>query len=306
MRAVFGMAISSDLFDGVDLSRLPAPTVVEPLDFGSIRETALADMVAFMPEFSALTAADPGIKVLEYFCYRELLIRQRANEASLANMLAFAVGSDLDHIGARRNLERFILDPGNPALAVARLLESDDDFRGRIQKAPETYSVAGPFAAYVQLAANASDDVRYASAISPIPCEMNVYIQSRIGDGTASPELLGVVLAYLSHEDRIPGGDLLTVASATIKPFAIQATIRTFSGPAPEVVIATAQTRLDLWLRDNERLGRDVTTDGIIAQLRVDGVQKVTLISPAADVVCSPSEAGHCTGINLVHLGDGE
>lgn len=300
------MAISSDLFDGVDLSRLPAPTVVQQLDFDTLRETALADMIAFMPEFSALTPVDPAVKVLEYFCWREILIRQRANEASLANMLAFAKKADLDHIGARRNLERFILDPGNPALGLAALLERDDDFRGRIQKAPETYSVAGPFGAYVQLAANASDDVRYASAISPAPCEMNVYIQSRIGDGTASPELLGVVRAYLSHEDRIPGGDLLTVASAAIKQFAINATIRTFSGPAPEVVIATAQTRLDLWLRDNERLGRDVTTDGIIAQLRVEGVQKVTLIAPAADVVCSASEAGHCTGINLIHLGDGK
>jgi phage-related baseplate assembly protein len=306
LRALFGMAISSDLFDGVDLSRLPAPRVVEQLDFDGLREAALADLVAFIPGFSALTPADPAIKIIEYFCWRELLIRQRVNEASLANMLAFAVGADLDHIGARRNLERFILDPGDPALGLGAVLESDDDFRARIQKAPETYSVAGPFGAYVQLAANASDDVRYASAISPAPCEMNVYIQSRLGDGTASPELIATVTAYLSHEDRIPGGDLLTVASATIKPFAIHATIRTFSGPAPEVVIATAQTRLDLWLRDNERLGRDVTTDGIIAQLRVDGVQKVTLISPAADVVCSPSEAGHCTGINLVHLGDGE
>jgi phage-related baseplate assembly protein len=303
---LYGMAISSDLFDGVDLSRLPAPTVVEALDFESIRESALADLVAFYPQFSALTAADPAIKVTEYFCYRELLIRQRVNEASLANMLAFAIGSDLDQIGARKNLERFIIDPGNPALGIDPLLESDAEFRARIQTAPETYSVAGPIAAYVQLARNASSDVRYASAFSPAPCEMNVYIQSRFGNGTASPALIATVKAYLSDEDRRPAGDRLNVASATIKPFAIQATIRTFSGPAPEVVLATAQSRLDLWLRENERLGRDITTDGIIAALRVDGVQKVNLISPLADVICSVSEAGHCTGINLTHLGEGE
>lgn len=300
------MAISSDIFDGVDLSRLPAPSVVELLDFETIRDAVLADLIAFIPGFNALTPADPAYKLAEYFAYRELLIRQRVNEASLANMLAFAIGSDLDHLGANRGLERFILEDGNPDLGIARVTESDDEFRARIQRAPETYSVAGPLAAYVQLAVSASPDVRYATAVSPAPCEMNIYIQSRIGDGTASPALLAEVQAYLSGEDRRPLADLVTVASATIKPFAIEATIRTFSGPAPEVVMATAQTRLDVWLRENERLGRDITTDGIIAQIRIEGVQKVTLLSPAADIVCGPSEAAHCTGITLTRLGDGE
>jgi phage-related baseplate assembly protein len=300
------MAISSDIFDGVDLSRLPAPTVVEALDFDSIRDAALADLVAYMPEFGALTRADPAIKLLEYFSYRELLIRQRVNEAALANMLAFALGSDLDHIGAGRDVERFILEPGNPSLGIDPVLESDTDFRARIQRAPETYSVAGPIAAYANLAKSASSDVRYATAISPDPCDILICVQSRIGDGSASPALIATVAAYLNDEDRRPLGDRVTVQSATIKPFAISATMRTLSGPAPALILATARLRLDVWLRENERLGRDITTDGIIAQLRIEGVSKVTLISPAFDIVCDPTEAGHCTAIDLIHLGIGE
>lgn len=297
------MAISSDIFDGVDLSRLPAPQVIEPLDFATIRLAVVADLVALYPDFSALTPADPAVKVLDLMCYRELLLRARVNDAALAVMLPFAAGADLDQIGARVNLERYELVPADPLTGTAAVLESDADFRARIQRAPEGWSVAGPVGAYVSLAKKAHAQVRIASCISPAPCQVLVTVQSYAG--AASPDILAAVYDYLNADDRRPLTDQLTVQSATILPYVVHATIRTFSGPSAALIIANARARLIAWQAENELLGRDVTLDAIHAQLRVEGVSKVTLTG-WADVVCNETQAAHCTEIVIVHDGAGE
>ena len=47
------MAIASDSFSGVDLSRLPPPTVIEALDFESIYAQALVQFQTYFPSFDA-------------------------------------------------------------------------------------------------------------------------------------------------------------------------------------------------------------------------------------------------------------
>jgi phage-related baseplate assembly protein len=299
------MAISTDKFDGVNLARLPAPQVVDVLDFDTVRDALLADVVALMPAFSALTPADPAVKLLELFAYRELLLRVSVNEASLANMLAFASGSDLDQIAVRYNLERWVIDPGNQALGSAAVLENDDDFRARIVRSPEGWSVAGPVGAYTVLATQASSDVRFSSCLSPAPCDILVTVQSRLGNGSAPAPLLAAVTAYLSDENRRPVGDRLTVQSAVIKPSAVVADYLTFSGPDAALVEASMRARFAAFVSDNERLGRDVTADGLHAVLRAEGVSRVTLVG-WNDVICDETQAWHCTGLMLNHVGVGQ
>ncbi len=102
-----------------------------------------------MPEFSALTESDPVYKLLQLFAARELLLRQRANDKAQQTMLAFATGTNLDHLGALFGVTRLVLDPGQPETGIAPTHESDVDFRRRIQLAPEGFSVAGPEGAYI-------------------------------------------------------------------------------------------------------------------------------------------------------------
>jgi hypothetical protein len=83
----------------IDMSTLPAPDVVEPLDYESIYQAALAEFRARMPDWSAELESDPVLKLIEVFAYRELLIRARVNEAAQSVMLAYATGADLDQIG---------------------------------------------------------------------------------------------------------------------------------------------------------------------------------------------------------------
>ena len=73
--------------------------------FSGFIEVILAEMRAKMrelcPEWTGYELeSDPANKVLEVAAYREMLIRQRVNEAACGVMVAFATGSDLDHLAA--------------------------------------------------------------------------------------------------------------------------------------------------------------------------------------------------------------
>lgn len=334
------MSTASDTFTGVDLSRLPAPNVIEQLSFEAIYAAALAQFQALFPAFDATVESDPVVKLIQLFAYRELVIRQRVNDATRAVMPAFAMGADLDHLGALFGIERFILDPGNPGLGIAPTLESDDAFRRRMVLAPEGYSVAGPEGAYIFHALSADSDVLDASATSPTPTDIKALVQtvltansvsspiktavataldaadwpgdvkvtvlSRTGTGAPSSGVLAAVDTRLSATNVRPLTDHVTVQAASITNFVVTATITFLSGPDRSIVMASAQARLTEYLANSLRLGRDITRAGIIAALHPEGVQNIVLTAPAADIVLSRAEAGHCTAITLTDGGVGE
>lgn len=74
-------------FTAVDLSRLPAPTIVETLDFDTIYGQMLAALQALVPAFDATVESDPVIKLLQVAAYRELLLRARVNDAARARFI---------------------------------------------------------------------------------------------------------------------------------------------------------------------------------------------------------------------------
>ncbi len=91
----------------IDLSLLPAPTVVDPLDYESLLADRKATLISLYPEEQREAIArtltlesEPIVKLLQENAYRELLLRQRVNEAAQAVMLGYASGSDLDQLGA--------------------------------------------------------------------------------------------------------------------------------------------------------------------------------------------------------------
>lgn len=300
------MVDTSPTFTAVDLSRLPAPNVIEPLSFEQIYGEMLASLQELIPDFDAVLESDPAIKLLQVCAYRELLLRGRINDAARAVMPAFATGSDLDHLAALMNVVRLLIDAGDPDSGVAPTYESDADLRSRLVLAPEGYSVAGPEGAYIFHARSASGDVLDASAISPAPGEVLVTVLSRIGDGVAAEELLELVALHVSDESRRPLTDAVTVQSATIVPYAIQAAITTFAGPDGSIVIAESIRRVEEYRDRQHRLGLDITRSGIFAALHCEGVQNVVLTLPAADILVDRESASFCTGVDVTHVGVGE
>lgn len=292
-------------FTTVDLSQLAAPDVVETLSFEAIFLAMLADLQARDPAFSALVESDPAYKILQVAAYREVLIRQRVNEAAKAVMLAFAIGPDLDQIGANYGVQRLVIDPGNPDAVppVEPTYESDADFRARIQLSPEGYTTAGSEGSYVFHGMGADADVKDIQAVSPTPGQVTVYVLSRTGTGAASPELLAAVAAALNAAQVRPMTDQVTVLSASIVNYTVTAELVLYPGPDSAVVLEAAQSALAAYIEAQRRIGYDVTLSGIYAALHQPGVQRVNLTAPAANLVIGDGEASYCTSATVTVAG---
>lgn len=290
----------------IDLSRLPAPNVVEPLDFESLL-TALKDyFVSLYPteEQSVVRRtlaleSEPIVRLLQTVAYRELVLRQHVNDSARAVMLAYAQKADLEHLAALFGVVRLTVDPGDPEQGIAPTMESDADLRMRTQLAPQGFSVAGPEGAYRSHALGADGRILDASATSPAPCEVVVTVLSREGDGTAGAELIAAVEAALRSDDVRPLTDFVTVQSAQIVPYEVHAKLFTFPGPDSSVVLQEARKRLDTYIAETHRIGREVTLSGLYAALHVDGVERVELLSPVATIAISATQAPYCTSVKL-------
>jgi phage-related baseplate assembly protein len=292
--------MSATTSTSVDLSRLPAPVIVPQLGFDTIVAELVADVQARLPSFDATIDSDPAVKVLQVAAFREVLVRANAQDGALQTLVAYATGATLDHLAARMGVTRLTITPANPVTDAPAVLESDDDLRQRIVLAPESYSVAGPALAYVFHAKTASPAVIDASASSPAPGEVLLAILSgEAEDGTASPALLEQVRAVVTDKKIRPLGDAVTVTSAEIVRYLVDATIYPFDGPDADLLLATGRAQLDTYLADCRRLGRAVRRAGIDAALTVAGVENVVVAAPADDVLCSEAQSSFCTGITL-------
>lgn len=299
----------------IDLSQLPAPQIVDVPDFETLLAERKAAFIALYPADEQTAVArtlalesEPITKQLQESTYREVLLRQRINEAAQAVMVAYALGGDLDQLAANYNVNRLTVTPAdNDAVPpVAAVLESDDALRLRVPAAFEGLSVAGPTAAYEFHARSADGRVADASATSPAPADVVLTVLSREGDGTADNELLAVVGKALNSESVRPVADRLTVRSAEIIPYRVEATVFLYPGPEAEPVMAAAKASLQKYIASQTRLGRDIRRSALYAALHVEGVQRVELASPLADVVLDKTQAASCTHWNVTNGGTDE
>jgi phage-related baseplate assembly protein len=284
-------------FTNIDLSSLPAPVVVEQLSFETIFAAMLADLQARDPEFSALVESDPAYKILEVAAYREVIIRQRINDAARATMLAYALGSDLDHIGALFGVTRLVITEANLSAIppIPAVMESDADFRGRITLSLEGFSTAGPKGAYIFHALSAHPDVLDVSATSPDPGEVLISVLSRVGNGQPTTTVINAVAAALNDESIRPLTDLVTVQAASKVNYHITASLYTYPGPDSSVVLTAALTALDAYIASVLKVGFDITLSGIYAALHQPGVQRVNLTHPTSNITINETSYGHCT-----------
>lgn len=288
-------------FDQVDLSSLPAPDVVEALDFEVILADLLADLRTRWPEFDALLESDPAVKLSEMTAYLALMLRQRVNEAARAVMLPTAVGTDLDNVAALFDVGRQMIDEGDADATPPRapVFEDDASLRRRVQLSLEAATAAGTKGRYLFYALGAHPLVADAAVTSPAPGEVLISILSRVADAWEPDEaLLSAVNVVVQDEDIRALCDLVTVAAAGLLDYTIQAELTFLPGAAAEIALTTAQANVDALIAER-RLGRDVTRSALFAALHVAGVQNVNLSHPAADIVVGETEAARCIGATL-------
>lgn len=270
---------------GVIPALLPPLTVVKTVDY----EVIVAEIAA-AAGVENNSPADPAFRVVLACAYREMLIRQEMNEQAKGLTLAHAFGSQLDHIGVTyyRNPD------GSPILRRAG--ELDDDYRARLQESPEGLSVAGPEGAYRFHARNASQEVKDVSVDSPQPCEIDLFVLGRTGDGQAGPGLLQAVDTYL--KPFRPFGDRVRVRSAEIVRYALNATVSVSSELDPAMALEVAETRAKAYVAQMHKLGGQVVRSAVDAALTVEGVTEVVL-NGWQDIRCSKSQAPYCYDLVL-------
>ncbi|WP_312462931.1 baseplate J/gp47 family protein, partial [Pantoea endophytica] len=285
----------------IDLSQLPAPEVIEVPDFETLLAERKEALIALYPtdEQDAMRRvlaleSDPVVKCLQENVYREILLRQRINEAAQAVMVAYALGSDLDQLAARSNVQRLTVTPANPDAVppVDAVMESDDALRVRVPEAFEGLSVAGPTAAYEFHARSADGRVQDVSAISPSPATVLVTVLSREGNGAAPDDLLSTVDKALNDDSVRPVADRVTVQAATINDYRVQAKLHLFDGVAAAPCLEAANARLAAYLTEQKKLGRSVRRESYGAVLRVAGVDWVDITEPAEDIIMDRTQAG--------------
>jgi len=292
----------------LDLSLLPSPDVIEALDYETILAQHKADMVSIFPECEELLAleSEPLVKQLRVSAWRELLLRQRVNEACRALLLPFAQGADLDHIGTTyHRTPRLLVSPGNSAATppVPAVWESDEDYLYRCTLAPSGYAVAGPTSAYEYHALSASGEVKNAYPHSPIPGTVDVYVLSTVADGTPSAPLLAAVDAALQPRTVRPMCDEVIVKPAVIKTYQITAIIYGYENIVESLALTTANTNAQAYAKEHHRISHSIFKAGIEAALKVSGVSDIVITSPAASIINGVGEAAYCTAINITYGG---
>ena len=273
-----------------DLTQLPPPEVVENLDFETILQVHRADLLARYPEAAAVIdlESEPLNKLLQAHAYRELMYRQRVNEAARAHLLAFATGADLDHKAAFYGLTR---------LAG----ESDERLRARVQLRIKSLAGNGTREAYELTAMTASQNVRDARATQPFPGRVHLLLWCH--DAAQAEATLATVLAAINADDGRPLGVPVTVALARARAINITAAIEREAGAPADLAQRLVVTLADA-LAAYARLGRDVPRSWITARLHTAQVAAVRFPDPAAPAESTPLDDDEYPTLGVVHIED--
>lgn len=206
-----------------DLATLPAPQIIEPLDFEQILADLKADILARAPELAEVLAleSDPIVKLLEACTYRELLYRARVNDAARAHLLAFATGGDLDHLAAQYGVDR-------------QAGETDDRLRTRLQLRIAALAGQGTREHYEFHALTASPLVRAVRASQQTPG--SVLVMLWVTDQAQAQAVRQLVSEALNADNARMLGVPVNVAVAVPHTIDITASItRTRTAPAGQV-----------------------------------------------------------------------
>ena len=295
----------AESYDVINLSDLPVPDAIVVPDAAVIFGAWLARLRELDPEFDALVESDPAYKQGEVTAFQLTLAFQRVNDAVRAVFLASAQKADLDQIGAAFNVERMVVVPANPDAVppTDAIMEEDDAFRERIQLSWSQLNTAGARNAYRFHARSADEDVLDADACGPEEHgragEVDVYVLSREGNGTASEALLDAVSARLNANEIRPLTDFVTVKSAFINDYSVTAELEIPDGPDAGEVLENAKNTLLSYTRLANRINGMVPLSAIYAALQQTGVARVILSSPRADIEPATGTAPRCAAVNV-------
>ena len=272
-----------------DLASLPTPAVIETLSFETIFSELQTEFQSRYPDYSALLASDPAVKLLEVAAYREVLLRNRINAAAKASLLAFATGSDLDHLAAFYGVERL-------------MGENDDALRLRTRQRIIGFANAGGAAHYRYWALSASPEVADVEVDSPEPGRVRISVLAK-GDAQTVPDaVLNAVKAVVLRDDIRVLTDTVEVVPAELIPVTVAARVWLYPD-TPMAAFDAIGARFKEALAAQSGLGWNLTPSWVIGELQRPGVHKVELLAPTIDIRANANQAVRLMNLNLEFAG---
>lgn len=272
-----------------DLASLPTPAVIETLSFETIFSELQTEFQSRYPNYSALLASDPAVKLLEVAAYREVLLRNRINAAAKASLLAFATVSDLDHLAA--------------FYGVTRLMdETDEALRMRTRQRIIGFANAGGAAHYRYWALSASPEVADVEVDSPEPGRVRISVLAKGEEQTVSNAVLDAVRAVVLRDDIRVLTDTVEVVPAELIPVTVTARIWLYPD-TPMAAFEAIEARFKEAFAAQSGLGWDLTPSWVIGELHRPGVHKVELHSPTTDIRANANQAVRLMHLNLEFAG---
>ncbi len=182
--------------------------------------------------------------------------------------------------------------------------ESDENYRGRIRIANESFSTAGPEGAYQYRAKSAHQSIADVSVDMSSPGVVSLYPLLHGGELPTS-EILSLVQAACTPKTVRPLTDNVVVAVPERVSYAVNITyfIAESNENLQQMIasaVATAVSEFVTW--QGAVLGRNINDSELIRRVIAAGASRVAVVSPSFTVVASNQQA-YASSINISYGG---
>lgn len=167
-------------------------------------------------------------------------------------------------------------------------VENDENFRERIQLAPESFSTAGSIGAYEFFARSAHSDIIDVAIIGPAESDTvppgHVYVYPLMTGGVLpTQEILDAVFEICNSEDKRPDTDFLHVVSPEIVSYNLNVKYwidRKRATQATQIQLAVSNAVQDWITWQKTKLGRDINPSELNHRMITAGAKRTEIISP--------------------------
>lgn len=275
-----------------DLTGYPKPAALQEISYEAILAAMKADLVTRFPAAAGFIdlESEPSHYILQVAAYREMQLRADFNDVVRSNILAYSLGTDLDHLSAFYDVVR---------------MSGEDDERLRLRTilTIQGRSTGGTAPRYRAIALGASlrvkDAVVYKIGTNPT---VHIAVYAADNAGVADAGLLALVNQAVQAPAVRMVNDTLNVRAAVFATVNVAADIWLLP-ETPDSALPALETALRAAWAAETGLGFDLTRAWLTARLMRPGVQKVEITAPAQDVVAEPFSAISLGTVTLTNRG---
>ena len=278
-------------FTAIDLDNISPPDMVKVLDYNAVLAELVELYQAEYPDWNADVESDPAKAALRIDAHLVIRMGGKVNDGVKACLITTATKADLENLVADFGLERQTIvaeTDDEPAI-----MESDPRLRRRRILAPEALTNAGSVGAYMS---NILDNniIEDAEISTPVAGTVLATLLAFGGSGVASNENITFIEGVLNPDTGRPLTDNLIVQSVDIFAYQIIAVLKIYAGLDFEAILAASIASLNKYLTKQRKLGADIPQTGLTTALMVEGVERVVLNQPTADIAISNVQVAYC------------